>query len=920
MTMRAPLVFLALILLLAAFWVVWAPDEEDDSLKGGGAAQESASEAAGNDGDRAHAEGLLSEHAGAEAVSRDEVRTGHLVQVIDVDGTPARGVQVATLRPSPDTREQFIQDWAGRPDRVVSRKRAPDGLPVTDDEGHVQLESFDACLIYVLEYGRVASLWVDAPEADAPDRIHTLQLQSVPMVEVQVLEADGQTCTLDYRLDARVASESAVAKLPADAVGSELDAAWVVCENQITALADGRRVLILRPSEGDRKQLGESAEPWIYRLDLSGGGLAPQTREFGVGEAGPIQFVLPAFGEVVLHLENAPTGLAPTLLALDTDDPWSGRRASKREEGGGYLFERVETGLRLRTGTTIESSGLNKSYPARTELGEIVGPSLAGERVEHTLLYEYPPGFYGRFVMPEGVDPEVLLTDRTRGSANTFILHEPTGPHQRAGGYARGEVYSDGSFWISSDRLGSSKAPAVTVTGMEYSFIGSRGSTPEEQRRASSTYSLWAAASAAMPSFDEAVDLGEVPLHFGEELLKLVVVNQQGEPVQNARVVLKARVERDRKRGPDSHSQNFERAPGTDEIGEVRIVHRDWFHGFQLQHYYDPKSAGTAIESIRLTVSHPDYLEQTQVISLTDRELRMTLQGSGSIQGTVLAVPGVHEIDVAIVAPGAPYAKKQTPGLGERSARFRGNAQEESSEFKLTSVAAGYWDVVFSLQVKGWQEVFRVRGVRVVAGELNQDPRLQNVDLSNEIEFIRLAFQDEQGHGLTFADRVDFAPNVNLVSPGSATFHAPVWLDDEVVLALPKGEEIDVAVSAEGWMGKHLASVAAGRHEITMRRPVSLRIQIDNFGRVSEGANLVFQHEMQGSIARNEAVDYAAAPEVVVRLDGVGPIGIYWFLLDGDSRKFLGGEILRIEADEAIEGSKFTLSIPDSVFAKIEVG
>jgi hypothetical protein len=661
--------------------------------------------------------------------------------------------------------------------------------------------------------------------------------------------------------------------------------------------------------------LGEAAGPYLFRIVLRGGRIEQQVREFDANEAGPIQFILPAFGEVLIRLTGAPGGLLPNLVTIDDTANRFGRPPTSEAEAGGFLFERVAIGQRFRVGGSIDAPGQRSRGSAALTFGEIAGPTIVGERVEHTLHYQHPPGFYGQFILPEGVDPQVLVSDRSRSTGSAMIVVEPEGPRNIGVQAARFSVYPDGSFWISSGLLGPPNTPDVTVKGIEYVFVGSKGSTQEEQRKAESAYVLWAAAPAHLPSYESVVDLGEVTLKFGKDLLHLTVLNEDGDPVPMARVSVQARVERDIKRGPGSHSQHFGNSFATDSKGQVLVVHRDWFHGFELQRYHDVAQAASAMESIRVTVAHPDYLEQSQVIALDRSRLTITLQGSGKVHGSVLHFPGLQTVNVAVVTPGEAYDERKLPaGLFTGQADFRGQPAPERDEFKLSSVPEGIWDVVFTVLLGGRSELFRVPGVQVTANEVNEDPRLQDVDLSNHVDLIRLAFRNQDGKPLTFTDRAEFAPTVTMVYKRGSVSGPPLWLDDEVVLAVPTRGRLNLGVFAEGWMSQNLNDVAMGHHVVTMRRPVHIVLRMQNWDRLPAGAKVSFTQDLRFGMRSGKNADYLAGPEVEIELNGVGKLVFNWKAeLDGVMRHVATSEHDVSDAD-AIDGAVLDIAIPEKVF------
>jgi hypothetical protein len=916
MQTRALLILVAVLALIAALWIALTPDDVLVNLDSrGGEAGLSSALAAEGEASAAEIVGdaELATAAGSNAAGqRDEVRTGHRVQVLGADGEPVAGVRVAALKFSEESRVQDIAFWSTRLDTVASFGSGDGIYPQTDEEGMVQLDTFESCMVYVSEFERAGFILLEKPGPESDQEVHTLALRHVPMVEVQVLEADGGATTAEHQFRATVATAESASKLTEDAQVLVVHQVWMQSDNQVLTISDGRRVFVLQPSTNDLKRLQNQPGPYRFRLRLAGTGIAPQEQDLQQDAVGPVRFMLPAFGQVLIRIAGAPKGLIPSLLDQEAGFGFS---QSTEQNDGTFLFERVAVGTHWRVGAMLEVPGSSRRKPTSTILGEVAGPSTSGQRVEYTLQYQHPPGFHGRFIFPDGVDPGVLAT---QGRADVMILFDDEQRQHMGAIWADSNVFADGTFTIATDRIGPPNTPAGTVTGIEALFRGAKG-PKEDWNTADAMYCLWAEAPAHLPSPDASVDLGDVPLQFGNELLHLKVLNRQGEPVQDAQVRLTARVARDIERGPGRHSQNFERAMATDADGRCRVVHRDWFRGFQMQRYHDPKSPEGAIESVRVTVSHGDYLEQSKIIPVGESEMEITLEGSATIEGSVQPMAGITGVDVTVVAPGQAWDRRvDMAGMGSYGADFRGKEDQESVGFKITSVPEGSWDVVFLLTSGNRSETYRVPHVNVVAGEVCRDPRLQSVELAKQIDLVRLGFRDPTGAALTKFDSARFNPRIMVRSEGGSFGNDPLWIDDMIVYPVAKAQTMHPTISAKGWLAVDLGELGAGEHLIKMHPSVRVRLELEDADRLPAGNQISVSGRLRGALGAWERMEFQNGVTSTFELQACGEISLNWRVGVGADSRHVCLSTLQLPLQDIVDGMTIRVPIPDAVLQALE--
>lgn len=913
MSMRVPLLLVALFAILATLFFVLQADEQDlvNSTQSNVENEEPVNPAsAGAPSTAGAADEVAAAVQGADTVLRDEVRTGHRIQVLDLNGSPAAKVRVAVLTVEAGRLEGTLAWWHTQPDAVGFLGDSPETLPTTDEQGFLQTDSLGTCVFYVAEFGRVGKLLVEESKEATTGSVHTMQLRAVPMREVRVLESNGEPTKLTHRLRVQVASAGAVAKLPSNATNSELSRTWPGLGGRIGRIADGREMFVPFVGKVEHERLGDSAGPFLFRIELTGNGIAPQAIETNAQDTEPIEFRLPDFGELVLRIEGAPAGLYPILMPVGGRNTMDQRVLPDTQDDGSFLFTRVAIRESFEIGAMIRANEKRRGYPARLELGEISGPTRAGERIEKTLQYQHPPGFYGRLILPEGVDAAVEFDDLNRGFARVKILLDQEVNRSTA---APLEVFPDGTFSVSVRELREGIFPISAVTRVQF-LHRSEPKRGDPDYTAEDFAVYWADVAARIPSKQASVDLGEIELQLARPLLEVVVRNAAGEPLKDADIRVARKVRSDlADENPDAF-RGGGKSGGyrTDAEGRALISNRDWFAEFGLEAQFSRGEEGARIEVLQVNASHPDATMQRLVIPASQEYVELTLAGSGSIAGSFRPPPGVQFARVAVVPPGG---DSDATGAQRFHFDFRRESVPLELPFELESIPAGLRDVVFRIGGGTRAEILRVPSVQVTAGETSNDPRLQDVVLAEYIDLIRIAFFDANGRRFSDVDRAEFAPRLTRSFEGGGSLSdSAVWLNDEAVIPVATGETLKLHMTATGWILSQLGVVGGGLHRVEARRAPTVKLVFQGWDRLPAG--IEFRLEVDGADEPSGSYEQLVVdgPEVDCVLPAFGTINVGWGVRKGANSRFGGRTEFEAPFETAVDGARIEVAIPERVF------
>jgi hypothetical protein len=851
---------------------------------------------------------------------RAEVVTGHRLRVLNADGSPAVGVRVQAAVPSPDRAEESLAYWRDHPDTIFWGGPSAGLLPASA-EGMVMLPSFETTIASVTQADRVGHLICKAREGD-PNFVHTLQLRSARMIEIRVLAADGTPVKHRYRMDCYVAEAAKADALPDTASGWDRDQVWKQ-HMGMGNLPDGREMLSLELNSSTKERLGTVNGPLRYRLSLSGGLAEFAPREFDANETGPIVFQYPAQGRMAIQLVGFPQGAVPRLqLVTEAERAPTQGSGTLSEDGSWYEFDGLPIGeqfdvaiqSRLMTRENTERLAHTRLAPER-----VSGPTLPGERVEHRLEFEPPPGFYGRFVFPEkmpmSADEFAYLANRSTSSSSKILFASG----RRAWDWAECSVFADGSFFVPVDRLRRQNDDIRDVGAIAFQWVQE---APAEDLRPEVWVParIWATPSARSISLDDAVDLGDVPLVMDGPLMKVRVVDGKGEPLPGATIDLKHQRKHEFEGGLTDYFMGSQYQPGaTDDLGESWILGRDWYAALGVR---DPSSlskneAHQQLHAVRITASHPSATSASKILLVPElgrKTLEIQLSPSGSIVGSVIPVAMLPYLDIAVVPPGTEYEEAwRETGVDRAWVDFRNQRKPEDTPFEITAVPPGVWDVVFAVRRHGAEEVLRVSGVQVIANEVCKDPRLASVVLEGKIGFTRLVLRDGSGRVLDKSLGSEFDPRVISLTQGGGVGLSFQWVDEAMALPIPIGETVDLAIIATGWETLVFQAASDGEIQATMRRTQAATLTVHGLDQLPAGMQLDLTLQPGTNyFARAEWQSTQYDPSKIL-LRAPGEYIVNWMLkADGKYIAAAEGKV-QITAAQVYSGADLVMELPQSI-------
>jgi hypothetical protein len=919
---QAPLLLVAIACLVVALYFTLTSDVRSDLQPGGSedAAVESGVEPSAAPAEAGVDEGEPASLSAQGESERAEVVTGHRVRVLNTDGRPAVGVRVRAFVPEQERVDEFSQYWRDLPDEVMWGSPSAEHL-LTNAVGEVMLPSFEFASVSVTEAARCGHVICEA-RADDPGFAHILQLRATPMIEIRVLDVNGDPVNDDYQLVAHVAEATKADALPANASGWDQGQVWKY-HTAIGKLSDGRHMIGLELSARTAEWLGPVDGPLRYRVALNGGQVLIEAREFDASETGPIVFQYPAQGSMAIQLVGYPRDALPYLkIVTDAEGAPSAATGTLSEDGAWYEFDGLPIGEQFDVNFLTRSlTSENTERLAHTHLPRprLAGPTTPGERVEHRLEFGPPPGFYGRFVfpkeMPISAEDFAYLANRSTSASSKILFASG----QRSWDWAECSVFADGSFFVPVDRLRRQKYDIRNVGAIAFQWVQDE---PEEELRPEVWVParIWATPSARSTSLDDAVDLGEVPISIDGPLMKVRVVDGEGEPLPGATIKLEYQQKHYSEGGFSDYFSDANYRPGlTDDLGESWILGRDWFAALGVR---DPSSlkqneSGQQLHRVRITASHPSASAASRTLFVSElgqKTLEIRLGSSGSIVGSVIPPRLLPFLDIAVIPPGADYGDSwRKTGVERAWVDFRNQREPAEKPFEIMTVPPGLWDVVFSVRRYGAEEFHRVPGVQVFANEVCEDPRLASVALEGLVGFTRLVLRDGSGRSLDKSTVSEFDPTiVTLVRGGGVTLDFQ-WVDGAIVLPIPIGESADLAITAEGWESLVLRAASDGEIQATIRRTQAATLRINGLQALPEGMSLELTLQPgQNYFARASWKSNQADPSKVL-LRTTGEHTVSWFLKAGEKHILGAQSTVQITAGQVYSGADLELDLPQSI-------
>jgi hypothetical protein len=884
MQKQSPLSFAALFLLFALLagavvYFVLQPAEVAKALPSAGLSDRSG---APKSADLAP-ELALAESQGEAAEQRSEVSPdevgqdgdakGHRIRVLDLDGSPLPGVQVHAKFPKGENGESDLYFWSNYPDQLLAWRPEP-ADPRSNALGIVTFSESAAGAVAVVLFGKAGYLLVkerideNAPPID-------LQLHEAAMVEVRVIRADDSPVTerlvygqlVDPRDPLTPEGEPNFSlRIPAYGFTDDDGIAWL----PLALPLELRDVPDIDPSS-----LLARAETREHLGNQVG-------HNFALTDYTPIELRLPPNGKLRLRLDGYPVGVRPTISVIDPERNIGGPRISlggKATEDP-LLFEFADLPFgkefKVRIDMPRGSGGAGSQTIVGSGLpgGDVSGPTESEPTVERVLTMSGVTGLFGRFTLEDGAPIQASQLPSMTAEAKGF------GPNSEPAFYTIYlTVFEGGEFFARLRNFPGQEFTLDLLREVQFSFVqaedlnnGERGTVI--RRPVSARVPL------AIPQGAEQADLGTIVLQAAKPLLIVRTIDQQNQALPGASVWLSSQSPASRAQDPELwENRHFDELAYTDQSGEYWVVDRDWASELGLAS--DSTQPGAQVDRIRVDLRREGFLSQTVEIPASQTEVEVRMEAAGSLAGSVLRHPILHNVRVQVVAPGAaidpdPNAYKM---IADVWTPMTPQHEAGAVDFEIDPIPAGVWDVSFSLAVGQQVEIFRVRKLNIVAGELNHDPRLQAVDLSTRFSLLRVQLLDEAGVPFSLERNPKFVPIFAIGLAGEQlgdnrglSLHEE-WLEYPV----PPSKTFDLSIHALGYQPLHRNSVAAGDHRWTMQVAEPRALKLNGLEELPAGAEwTVAVQWIESGTGRQQRFSSEDGPDYAIWIQTEGTYSIEW--------------------------------------------
>jgi len=832
---------------------------------------------------------------------RTAVYSGHVVRVLQADGSAVEGVRVHFMeiegltelpRHVPFSAVYWIPPSHAGPARLSA---------VSDENGLVELPTRAGGVAHVTEDSFTGDVTLIEIDTEAKVQVHDLLLQPRKMVEVIVLDSMGDPIQSGFRLDVEVASVQLADALPEDAEPWERRQVWHV-DAAIGFLADGRRMLSLDPDFIAAPKLGPEPGPLRHRLIFGSRIAMPEVREFERDVEGPIVFQIASTGELRLRVVDSPPGVIPQ-IQRSSDDIATMHPRELQPEDGWFRFTDVPLHAELAVSFRAHYKEDFSDLGYRLELSKIriAGVSEPVIATERTVYFKWPPGFRGKFVFPDDDN-----FDRARFFDQVGIAVASTTLCIR-GSHVFSErsscsLFADGSFSIPVPAVNGSRNSVDDVWGFSMICADLEGNesireVPWQAVRA------WALVDAQMPAALSVVDLGDVPLQIERPRLKVLVVDADGDPIPETTVKPMYSCE---KMSPDQLTDSSYEYT-TDELGEVWFVGRNWY---ELIGFAEPGAKGEIFGAVTrrgVQIEHESFASVAQEIDASTREIEIQLAAAGSILGSVELCPELSRCRIVAVPPGATTRDQDNGPLSRDVVSMNRRTGVVLEYFSLDGVASGKWDVVFEVSKSTNLEVLRVQNVQVTAGEICRDPRLQNIDLRSLLRFAYVNFYDSTGRQLTAQEVSDASFEVQDSHSGGTSRRGAATVGNQVALLADTQEP--------GFPGAELYShlyrrivldkVEEGQLDITVHAKTEVEVRIARYEDLPQGSQVTLSGWVFGESMHPFEASQLQSNTTRIGVEEVGELHLAVYLSGPD-----GAWQTKFEATVMIDSSHLEQNAP----------
>jgi len=861
------------------------------------------------------------EHDSRELADTDRalVQVGHRVQLLNEEGKPMpkQLIYFASwdeegMRPFRENTAVVHWPWPG-----AERFQ-------TNAQGIAVIPTLQAGVASFTDFGRTAYVYCESRvSSSARTQLHELQLRELPMVEVVVLDREGNVAQDGFRFEAKTALQASAEALPSNASARERAAVWLK-DDTIALLPGGKRVLALEACNLARPSFPQGETAWVQELSFLADGGQTEARIVNGDTPGPIVFRMPKAGRLSLELENAPLGIVPVLFAMVGPNKQVNLHPQARatDSGTSWDFVRVPIDVPLRVGYSVSFAADGQSAPIPTKLlgPDIPALTVDGEHARATVRFAWSSGFSGKLKPPNSLlrrQAEFFSACMNHGLSSRIVFD--AGVAARV--VARCIVLPDGTFLVPAKEGAQGSRKAQNIRG--FSLLWDAARLDEASRSNEATVDFaWAFVDARLPNYSSTIDVGIVQLESSQPLLVVQVEGADGQPVQGAAIQLEYQCERFQEHfGRAEFREGWADELRTNATGEAWVIARDWYEYFGILH---PEAEGAYLgdfSALRLSASHPMLEKRVEEFDRGRRTIRLRLNRAGTLGGSVLGHPAIQSCRVGLIPPGAQFGEEHPEGTQLTVVNMYSTEVGEPAEFELNSVPEGSYDFVLQVSRYAQTELLRIPGVTVKSGAPALDPRLQNIDLAPLLPCLYLTLLDETGQAFSAKQLAEAEFRLQVPTSADDWVTRPARMDQaRIVLAVPKQLETlaEPILHSSIYSSKAIGPWSAGAREIQVHEAQLSSLELNNFSSLPEGSGLTLRFVPDDLLQRQFRLLRIEKPNVEVRWPTAGKYSIQWRLVASNHEWRVSAESeFSLSQSDFEAGATVQLSVPRALLQQI---
>jgi hypothetical protein len=623
---------------------------------------------------------------------------------------------------------------------------------------------------------------------------------------------------------------------------------------------DGNGRTSLRLELKDAPQLGgEELDRFNFFVTMDLPLAEPPREQVRPSQSGEVVLKMPGSGQVEVEWVGYASNLHPHIAYSPSGNstsyrPGAARPTSISEDGTLYTFENIPLNAQLEVkvlrhrGSPLLSSRIDGYEGTELAPSPFKGPTQSGEtvriRIENSKL-----GWISGRLLDENGNPVDGSNDHIEYQ---FFAYESSG---HGNNFQVGvEIEKDGTFIARhTDREateGTEFHPDAVLIKRQKEVGGGVGGSSEEveewlkMRETLVVDSAWCQATLPINNSGHAVELGDLQLHSLPPLVTVEVADEAGQPIQGASISIKS----EREWSSGTHTWKRWREQGghriaTDAKGKAEFQDWSWGHFFFRSISFGPTISIGELERLSAVATHPDFAKQEVEFSPEDRVVRIHVNLSGDLNGSIKRSKKFADLYVGLVQPGEPWVREHQDRNRISETKFNrksinDQSEGEYEEFALTNIPTGLYDVVFSAS-HGGGEIFRVSSVHIEVGA-QSDPRLTQLDLGPHLGFLELQFILPTGKQLSEQELINLRGCISRYKEGRRGYSGCLWnvLDGKIWVEFPKGEAFHGIVNIDNYQPVVLDQSSAGKYDIQLLEFIHAKVVFTNYSSLPNDAKL----------------------------------------------------------------------------------